>query len=128
MKSYLDAMQRYFDFSGRSSRTQYWLFALIGTIIALIAGILDGALGTRAAATSVGILGGLVGLVHFIPALAVGVRRLHDINRTGWWLLIALVPLVGAIVLLVFYCTPSTPGPNRFGPQGNASDRLTAAA
>lgn len=88
---------KYFTFSGRASRSEYWFFALLGFIIGLIPGL------------------NLLGLVLFIPSLAVTVRRLHDTDRSGWWMLLALIPLIGGIVLLVFMCLEGTRGPNRFG-------------
>ena len=81
--------------------------------------MLDYVLGIGDPTRGIGVLGGIVSLVHLIPGIAVSVRRLHDIDRTGWWLLIGFVPLIGAIVLLIFYVTPGTPGANRFGPPEN---------
>lgn len=115
MNAYLDALRRYFDFSGRSTRSQFWLFTL-GAIMASIAAlIVDGASGSGTAGEP-GLVTSLVLLGHLIPSLSVMVRRLHDIDRSGWWVLLGLVPLVGSIVLLVFACTASTAGANRFGP------------
>ena len=67
-------------------------------------------------------MSGLFSLAVLIPSIAVSVRRLHDIDRTGWWVLIGLVPLVGQIVLLVFHVLDSTPGPNRFGPNPKSTE------
>lgn len=123
MNAYFDAMRRYVTFGGRSTRAQFWLFTLIVVILGAVAAFLDGASGGMQQGEP-GIVSGIVILAHFIPGLAVSVRRLHDIDRSGWWVLIGLVPLVGLIVLLVFACTASTPGPNRFGPpagQDNAA-------
>lgn len=117
MNAYFDAMRRYVDFSGRSTRSQYWLYTLILLIIAVLGIIIDGAIGSGPA-DGPGIVTVLIMLAHFIPSLAVTVRRLHDIDRSGWWVLIGLVPLIGAITLLVFTCTGSS-GPNRFN-QGSA--------
>lgn len=113
--------KRYFDFAGRSQRKEYWMFALFGLIVQLV---LDGGLGGNysvlmglRATPSFGAtaLSGLFGLVTIIPSLAVGIRRLHDTDRSGWWLLIVLVPLVGFLALLYFMVSDGTPGPNRFG-------------
>ena len=82
------------------------LFSVIGV---LVTAIIDRALGITVAYP-------LFGLATLLPGLAVAVRRLHDIDRTGWWILLALIPLVGAIVLIIWYCTKGTDGPNRFGP------------
>ena len=124
-------LKRYAQFSGRSRRKEYWMFVLLIFIIYVIAMILDSLLGfgtttryadvseTGAAAgfnSSGGIITLLAMLALFLPSLAVAIRRLHDTDRSGWWILIGLIPLIGAIVLLVFYCTDGTKGPNRFGP------------
>ena len=77
--------------------------------------------------TPVFLLYGLVALGLIIPGIAVTVRRLHDTDRSGWFVLLALIPLVGAILLLVFYCTEGTRGPNRFGPDPKADEELGAA-
>lgn len=101
--------RRYVDFAGRSSRSEFWFWVLFAFIAQIVAGIID------AIVLGMGILGGLVALALLLPGLAVSVRRLHDIGRTGWWVLIGLVPVVGLIVLIVFYVKPGQPGPNRFG-------------
>ena len=160
-------LKRYAEFSGRSRRQEFWMF-MLGTfllyfvlmIVAMTIGF--GALGMAATGGANAMAGGMVGLFAsmglmtvvigvlwlglLIPTLAVSVRRLHDSDRSGWWLLLyfapylfstvfkvmavsansgtlvmlagllSLVGLIGAIVLLVFYCLPGTPGPNRFGP------------
>jgi uncharacterized membrane protein YhaH (DUF805 family) len=81
----------------------------------VLAGI-DALLGTFSSSSSIGLLSGIYGLVVIIPSLAVTVRRLHDIDRSGWWIFINLIPLIGAIVLLVFAVSEGTPGNNRYGP------------
>lgn len=111
---YLDAMRKYADFSGRATRSQYWFFslAMLGIIIAVL--IIDQLIAyTQPEGAS--LLAGLVYLAHLIPSIAISVRRLHDINKSGWWLLLLFVPFAGAIALLVFMCTPSTPGLTRYG-------------
>ncbi|WP_421926706.1 DUF805 domain-containing protein [Neoaquamicrobium sediminum] len=113
MNAYLDAMRHYATFSGRSTRSQFWLYTLIAFLLLCVAMMFDVALGLADEETWV--ITGVVYLAHLIPTLAVTVRRLHDIDRAGWWVLISFVPLVGLIVMLVFFCTPSTPGANRFG-------------
>jgi uncharacterized membrane protein YhaH (DUF805 family) len=116
-------LTQYAGFKGRARRSEYWWFVLFSLIVSIVASILDSILGTtygpetdRAWAGSNGIIGLVVGLALLLPSLAVGARRLHDTNRSGWWLLIALIPFVGAIVLIVFFVLDGTPGPNRFGP------------
>jgi uncharacterized membrane protein YhaH (DUF805 family) len=100
---------QYVGFSGRARRSEYWFFALFCFLVDVAASMLDAALGVR-------VLSVLAGLALVLPTLAVTVRRLHDTDRTGWWLLIGLVPVAGVIVLLVFVCLDSQPFPNRYGP------------
>ena len=109
MNGYLATLKKYADFSGRARRTEYWLFVLFSMVIAMVLGVVDYVLG------SPGIVGLLFALAILIPGIAVAVRRLHDTDRSGWWLLIAFVPIVGTIVLLVFLLLDSNPGENRFG-------------
>lgn len=110
MQWYLDVWQNYLGFDGRASRTEYWMFTLFNALVVSALSILT------ALAHALVILTWLYCLAVLIPSLAVQVRRLHDIGRSGWWLLISLVPLVGAIVLLVFFVLPSEPGSNLYGP------------
>ena len=109
MEWYLEVLRKYAVFSGRARRKEYWMFVLINMLIALALGVLDGILGGG------GLLGGLYSLAILIPSLAVAVRRLHDTGRSGWWILICLIPLLGAIVLLIFMVIDSDPGANEFG-------------
>jgi uncharacterized membrane protein YhaH (DUF805 family) len=102
-------LTQYATFSGRARRSEYWWFFLAYFIASVVASIIDGILGVT-------VLGVILALGLLIPSLAVGVRRLHDIGKSGWWLLIGLIPLVGAIVLLVFACQDSQPGTNQWGP------------
>lgn len=108
IENYKKVMRNYVGFEGRARRSEFWLFVLAVFIMQAIAGILDAVIG-------MGLFVALVGIVHFVPSLAVAARRLHDTDRSGWWLLIGLIPLIGIIVLLVFYCLEGTKGPNRFG-------------
>jgi uncharacterized membrane protein YhaH (DUF805 family) len=108
-------LRRYAQFSGRSRRKEYWMYTLFVVLVSLIAGAIDGALGL-AGESGYGPLGGIFTLATLIPSIAVGIRRLHDTDRSGWWLLIALIPLIGALVLLFFFVSDGTGGPNRFGP------------
>jgi uncharacterized membrane protein YhaH (DUF805 family) len=109
----------YVTFSGRAFRSEYWLWVLFTVIGGLATGILDSAVFGYTVGSSP--LNGIFELITFLPSLALGVRRLHDIDRTGWWLLIALT-VIGIFVLIYWACKKGTPGPNRFGP-----DRLAAA-
>jgi uncharacterized membrane protein YhaH (DUF805 family) len=107
----------YLNFSGRAARPELWwwiLFVIIGDILAnVIDAIVFGGGGMMMGA---GLLGILFTLATLIPGIAVQVRRLHDLDRSGWWLLIVLIPLIGLIVLIYWYVQPGTPGTNQFGP------------
>lgn len=101
---------KYATFEGRASRPEYWWFVLFLLLGNLAAGIIDAAL----LGANAGIVGALFSLATILPALAVGARRLHDIGRSGWWLLIALVPILGTLVLLWWFVQPSKVGDNPF--------------
>jgi uncharacterized membrane protein YhaH (DUF805 family) len=113
---YLEVLKKYAVFSGRARRAEYWYFVLFNIIVAIVLSLIDTLLGTFDFVQGVGLLSGLYYLAVLIPTLAVTVRRLHDIDRTGWWIFINLIPLIGFIVLLVFAVTDGTPGSNRYGP------------
>ena len=115
MNWYLEVLKKYAVFGGRARRKEYWMFALINGIIAFALGLIEG-LASDKSSTDPGVLGIIYGLAVFIPSIAVAVRRLHDTDRSGWWLLIALIPLIGAIVLIVFLVFDSQPGDNQYGP------------
>ncbi|MES2043099.1 MAG: DUF805 domain-containing protein [Pseudomonadota bacterium] len=166
MEWMLMPLKRYAEFSGRSRRKEYWMYILFIVIVSIVLSILDKMLGLGGgssitpttvdganamggglgAATHMGVLGGIFALGTFIPSLAVAIRRLHDTDRAGWWVLLGFGPyllavvlmvvgaltgqlgllatgglimmigFVGAIVLLVFMCLPGTSGPNKYGP------------
>jgi uncharacterized membrane protein YhaH (DUF805 family) len=110
-------LKRYADFSGRSRRKEYWFFALGVFIVAILLSIIEGAVGLS------GMIGGAYGpltalffLAIIVPGIAVQVRRFHDQDKSGWWVLIGLIPLLGGIIVLVFMLLEGTKGPNRFGP------------
>lgn len=109
-------LKKYAVFSGRAQRAEYWYFVLFYVIGYVVLGLLDGSLRSPDEDSGYGLLTGLFALALLIPSLAVGVRRLHDTDRSGWWLLLMFVPLIGAIVLLVFTVQDGTRGDNRFGP------------
>ena len=102
---------KYAAFNGRAARSEFWYWQLFLTLAGLIVAILDTSLGLHSKP-----LGLIYYLVTLLPTLAVGARRLHDTGRSGWWLLLWLVPLIGWIVLLIWFCFRGTQGPNRFGP------------
>jgi uncharacterized membrane protein YhaH (DUF805 family) len=113
---YLEALRKYAVFSGRARRMEFWYFVLFNLIVAIVLSLIDRLIGTFYAGSNIGLLSGIYSLAVLIPTLAVTVRRLHDIDRSGWWIFISLIPLIGSIVLLVFELLPGTPGSNRFGP------------
>jgi len=103
----------YVTFSGRACRSEYWFWVLFALIGGLVTVILDSVIfGYQAGVTP---LNGIFDLATFLPGLAVAARRLHDTDRTAWWLLLALT-VIGAILLIVWFCFRGTPGANRFGP------------
>ena len=116
MNWYLGVLKKYATFEGRARRREYWFFVLFYVLVLLLLSAVDGLTGTYNVDAGIGLLGGLYILATIIPSLAVMVRRLHDTDRSGWWVLIGLIPLLGDLVLLVFMCLDSQPGANRFGP------------
>ena len=127
MNWYIGVLKKYVVFSGRATRSEYWYFTLFNIIITVILMGIDIAMGSGSAESTVsgdagvamnmnaGILTGIYGLAVFLPGLAVLFRRLHDTDHSGWWIFISLIPLIGAIVLLVFLVKDSTPGENQYG-------------
>jgi uncharacterized membrane protein YhaH (DUF805 family) len=126
MNWYLQALKKYADFSGRARRKEYWFFILFYLIILIVLMIIDGFVGTQMGGAGVGILTCIYALGMLIPALAVTVRRLHDTGRSGWWILIQFVPLVGSIVLLIFLLIDSQPVQNAYGPSPKAGESTVA--
>ncbi|MET9696455.1 DUF805 domain-containing protein [Streptomyces sp. NPDC006529] len=110
MHWYTDVLKRYIDFSGRSRRQEYWMFVLFNMIALIIVAVVDNLLGTYP------LLYGIYALAVLLPGLGVAVRRLHDTGKSGWWMLIALIPLVGGIWLLVLMASEGNPQPNQYGP------------
>ena len=104
----------YVNFNGRARRSAYWYWTLFAVLASIAANIIDAVIGTAP------LFSALVGLGLLLPGLAVSVRRLHDTDRSGWWILIGLIPLIGVIVLIVFYVQDSDPTENRFGPPPKA--------
>lgn len=122
MNWYLEALKKYAVFSGRSRRKEYWYFVLFNLIIGFALGFVDGLAGWFDPEIGIGLLGGIYNLAILIPSIAVAVRRLHDIGKSGWWLLLIFIPVVGALVLIVFACFDSEPETNRFGPNPKADE------
>ena len=120
--AFRNALSNYATFSGRESRPGFWWYILAYLILMVIAGILESVLfapmmGMGNGGGGSGPLTGLLSLALLLPNLAIGARRLHDGGRSGWWLLIGLVPIVGFLVLIYFYIQPSDPGDNAYGPK-----------
>jgi uncharacterized membrane protein YhaH (DUF805 family) len=119
MKYYIDALKNYANFSGRADRQQYWMFFLFNVIFAIVASILDRVLGLSFHMNGISLGYGWIYLLYalfvLIPGLSAGVRRLHDIDKSGWMLLVVLIPLAGAIWILVLLCTEGTRGANKYG-------------
>ena len=113
MDWYLTVLKKYAVFSGRARRKEYWYFVLFNLLISFVLSIIDGVINFGGG--GIGILYSIYSLAVFIPGLAVTVRRLHDIGRSGWWLLLVLIPVIGWIVLFVFFISGSQPGPNQYG-------------
>lgn len=116
MNWYLEVLKKYAVFSGRARRKEYWFFALFNIIIGLALTFIDFSTGLYDVESEIGLLSSLYSLAVLVPSIAVTIRRLHDTSRTGWWFLIAFVPIIGVIVLLVFMVFDSTPGDNQYGP------------
>ena len=116
MNWYVEVLKKYAVFDGRAGRPEYWYFVLFNIIVSVVLGVIDGMLGTVSSGARIGLLGGIYSLAVLLPSIGVGIRRLHDINRSGWWLLIGLIPLVGWIILIIWAATESDAGPNQYGP------------
>ncbi len=118
MNYYIDVLKKYTVFEGRARRKEYWMFFLFNFIIAFAIGFFEGLIGSE------GLIGGLYMLAVLLPGIGVSIRRLHDTDRSGWWLLIGLVPLIGSIVLLIFMVVDSTEGDNQFGANPKAGESM----
>lgn len=115
MHWYFEVLRKYAEFGGRARRREYWFFVLFNALIGLALAVVDEVSGLNEATKDLSPLNTLYALAVLIPGLAVFVRRLHDIGKSGWWFLIAFVPLIGAIILLVFTVRPGDAGANDYG-------------
>ncbi|HET6297297.1 MAG TPA: DUF805 domain-containing protein [Kribbella sp.] len=122
MQWYTDVLKKYITFTGRARRKEFWMFTLFSFIISAVLGTIDNIIGTTNS-TGSGLLSSLYGLAVLLPSLAVWVRRLHDTDKSAWWLLIALTG-IGIIVLIVFAVLEGTPGDNKHGPDPKAAERF----
>ena len=106
------ALNKYCDFNGRASRSEYWWFALFCFIVGAVAGTIGGML-------NLNWLPGLCSLALLLPSLGLGVRRLHDIDKSGWWIFLQFIPVVGTIILIIWFVKESQPFDNQYGPVPN---------
>lgn len=122
MKWYLDVLKKYVVFQGRARRQEFWMFVLFNVIFSFVAALLDNLLGLNVNSSygssyvSTGYISMVYSLAVFLPTLGVTVRRLHDVGKSGWMILVALIPFVGWIWLIVLEATAGQPGPNQYGP------------
>ena len=116
MKWFVMGMKNFLQFTGRSRRSEYWYFALVFVPILLLLAFIEISLGWRGEGSGLGPLTGLFAVVMFLPNLALSIRRLHDTGRSGWWILIGFVPILGVIALLYFYASEGDAETNAYGP------------
>ncbi|MFZ3387905.1 DUF805 domain-containing protein [Buttiauxella gaviniae] len=114
MDWYFKVLKNYLGFSGRARRKEFWMFILVNLVLTVVLSILDKMLGLRIAGDE-GLLTTVYGVLIFLPYWAVQFRRLHDTDRSAWWLLLLLIPLVGWLIILAFNCQNGTPGENEYG-------------
>lgn len=112
IEAYKRFFRNYTNFSGRSTRSDYWYVVLANIIIGIIIGVVDELLGLSESTITISTI---YTLATIIPGLALMIRRLHDINKSGWWYFISFIPLLGGIILLVFLCTKSVDENNKYG-------------
>ncbi|MDG2272356.1 MAG: DUF805 domain-containing protein [Halioglobus sp.] len=115
MNWYLQVLNKYTQFDGRSRRKEYWMFILINMVISFILTFVDRLTGTLNPDVGLGLLSGIYTLAVLIPSIAVACRRLHDTGKSGWWLLILIVPLIGWLVLVIFFVQDSQTEENQYG-------------
>jgi len=111
MNYYLDVLKKYAEFTGRARRKEYWMFLLFNTIISYALQFVDHFISD----SPLGFLSGIYSLAVILPSLAVGIRRLHDVNKSGWYYLLLLLPIIGWIWLIILLATDGTQGPNKYG-------------
>src|SRR5690625_3055906 len=116
MHWYLRVLKKYAVFTERLSRKEYLVFLFFNIIIFFMLSLNDNGIGTFNARTGVGVLSSIYWLAILIPSIAVGSRRLHDTGRTGWWLLLVVIPIIGPLIVLILMLLDSKPGTNQYGP------------
>ena len=113
MQWYLEVLKKYTVFDGRAHRTEFWMFVVWSVVISLVLTIVDIVIGTYGEYG--GLISGIYSLAIFIPSLAVGSRRLHDIGRSGWWQLLGIIPIIGTIIVIVWWAKAGDAAPNEYG-------------
>ncbi|AJZ87963.1 membrane protein [Klebsiella michiganensis] len=121
MDWYFKVLRNYIGFGGRARRKEYWMFHLVNFILAGVLSVLDKILGLHIAKDE-GALTTIYTVLVLLPLWAVQFRRLHDTDRSAWWLLLLLIPIVGWLIILAFNCQDGTPATNRFGPDPKAPE------
>lgn len=116
MNWYISVLKQYAVFSGRACRTEYWMFVLCNVIVMLLLGMVDKLIGGDKE-----LISSIYSLAVLLPSLAVAARRLHDTDRSAWWLLLGLIPIIGTLVLIYFMVCNGQQGPNRFGDDPKAA-------
>jgi uncharacterized membrane protein YhaH (DUF805 family) len=124
MQWYLDVLKKYAVFSGRARRKEFWMFVLFNFIAAVLAGILDNILNTTYSNQSTGIISTLYSLAVLLPSLSVAIRRMHDIGKSGWWILVSLIPVAGIIWYIVLAATEGQHGDNQYGADPKAAPEM----
>ncbi|WP_406185922.1 DUF805 domain-containing protein [Streptomyces sp. NBC_01006] len=114
MNYYTDVLKKYAVFSGRARRQEFWMFIVFNFAVSIVIGIIDTVIGANS------ILSGLYSLAVLLPVLGLAARRLHDTDKSAWWLLLYLIPVLGWIVLIVFWATEGNAQPNQYGPNPKA--------
>lgn len=127
MNGFVAVLKKYATFEGRAHRKEYWMYVLIYVLISVVLHVVDSIAGTVEPESGAGLLSSLFVLGTLLPSMAVTVRRLHDIGRSGWWILIGFVPLVGSLILFIFTVKAGEPTENRWGPVPSAEDSLLDA-
>jgi uncharacterized membrane protein YhaH (DUF805 family) len=121
MEHFLDAFRKYATFEGRASRKSFWMYILVYLIIAFFVGFIDGFIGAD------GILISILWIAFTLPSISICVRRLHDINKSGWWYFIQLIPILGTIILIIFFVSNSVNEGNRFGPSDESNSPIPSS-
>ncbi|MGW1340784.1 DUF805 domain-containing protein [Kribbella sp. NPDC002412] len=124
MQWYIEVLKKYAVFDGRARRKEYWMFVLFNVIVSIILSIIDNIIGTTYGSANSGVISSIYSLAVLLPSIGVGIRRMHDTNRSGWWILINLIPCVGFIWFIVLAAQEGTVGDNQYGPDPKAAERF----